>query len=185
MTNGCEGNKANSHSQGEGDIDQQGELAGLYRKAAKEMYEHEGETEIDGEAVVSHSDEGAYVQAWVWVGKDQADGVCRTCGGLANDGEGYDGECGNCADKSSEGQYTNHFYHCGQQWDDTWSCQCNDECPVCGCEIEPYASTDNTDTEGGLQIHNQAVYKMAEDGLPCCKVCGDAECNEHPTVGGR
>lgn len=55
--------------------------------------------------------------------------------------------------------WTNHYYHCGVQWDDQWSCQCNDECPVCYGEIEPYASTEN-DT-GDLVIHAQDVYDAA------------------------
>lgn len=39
-----------------------------YRDAARELKEHEGELEIDDEAVVSQGgDPGAYVQAWVWI----------------------------------------------------------------------------------------------------------------------
>lgn len=41
-----------------------------YRAAAKEAYHSQGEIEIDDNAVVSHSEEGAYVQAWVWVSID-------------------------------------------------------------------------------------------------------------------
>lgn len=37
--------------------------------AAKVQWESEGEIEIDDDAVVSTSKEGAYVQAWVWVDK--------------------------------------------------------------------------------------------------------------------
>jgi hypothetical protein len=76
-----------------------------------------------------------------------------------------------------EGSWTNHFYHCNTQWDDVWSCQCNDECPVCGHEIEPYASTDND--SGELQIHNQVVSDMADNKTPCCISCGNAVCTEH------
>lgn len=36
----------------------------------------------------------------------------------------------------------NFYRHCGVEWDDTWSCGCNDDCPVCGKEIEPYDSED-------------------------------------------
>lgn len=25
----------------------------------------------------------------------------------------------------------------GVEWEDTWSCACNDDCPACGREIEP------------------------------------------------
>jgi hypothetical protein len=40
-----------------------------YIAEAKRKYHVDGEVEIDDDAVVSHSDEGAYVQAWVWVSK--------------------------------------------------------------------------------------------------------------------
>jgi hypothetical protein len=39
-----------------------------FRSRAKQMYHKEGEIEIDEGAPVSQGDdEGAYVQAWVWV----------------------------------------------------------------------------------------------------------------------
>lgn len=42
-----------------------------YRNAARRKYHDEGTCEIDDNAVVSVSDdEGAYVQAWVWVYND-------------------------------------------------------------------------------------------------------------------
>lgn len=34
-----------------------------------------------------------------------------------------------------------NFYECltcDEHWDDHWSCACNDKCPSCGKEIEPY-----------------------------------------------
>ncbi len=34
------------------------------------------------------------------------------------------------------------YRHCGVEWSDTWTCACNDECPVCGKEIEPYEVED-------------------------------------------
>lgn len=36
--------------------------------------------------------------------------------------------------------WLNFYEHCGQSWSDAWSCQCNDECPVCGHEIAPRES---------------------------------------------
>lgn len=36
-----------------------------------------------------------------------------------------------------------NYYRCpndGTEWTDRWSCTCNDRCPVCGDEIEPYES---------------------------------------------
>ena len=38
-----------------------------------------------------------------------------------------------------------NFYRCpedGTHWADTWSATCNDRCPKCGLEIEPYKSED-------------------------------------------
>lgn len=32
----------------------------------------------------------------------------------------------------------------GTEWDDVWSCMCNDKCPVCNKEIEP---TDSVELE--------------------------------------
>lgn len=45
----------------------------FYRGAAKQMHEEEGTLEIDEGAPISadpESDEGCYIQAWVWVSKD-------------------------------------------------------------------------------------------------------------------
>ena len=36
-----------------------------------------------------------------------------------------------------------NYYRCpddGTHWADSWSCMCNDRCPRCGHEIEPYKS---------------------------------------------
>jgi len=41
-------------------------------------------------------------------------------------------------------RFRNH-YRCpndGTEWTDEWSCQCNDRCPTCNAEIEPYESED-------------------------------------------
>ena len=33
-----------------------------------------------------------------------------------------------------------NFYRCGcgEEWEDYWSCACDDRCPRCNAEIEPY-----------------------------------------------
>ena len=74
-----------------------------YRRYAKMEYENEGEIEVDNNALVSEGDEdGAYVAAWVWVSKTDA-GICTKCGAVnADNGEGWDGLCGNCADKAED-----------------------------------------------------------------------------------
>jgi hypothetical protein len=33
---------------------------------------------------------------------------------------------------------------CGTKWTDEWSCTCNDRCPKCRAEIEPYDDVDLT-----------------------------------------
>lgn len=47
-------------------------------------------------------------------------------------------------DKDSDGNYCNfhNFYHCncGEEWSDWWSCACNDRCPRCNKETEPFES---------------------------------------------
>ena len=38
-----------------------------------------------------------------------------------------------------------NYYRCpndGATWHDDWSCRCNDRCPTCRAEIEPYESED-------------------------------------------
>lgn len=39
-----------------------------------------------------------------------------------------------------ESTVLNRYRHCGTEWTDLWSCACNDRCPVCRAEIEPYSS---------------------------------------------
>lgn len=102
-------------------------------------YQREGELEVDASAVVSLGDDpGAYVMAWIWV----AD--CDVWEGPTD----------------SEGEpclFINRYRHedCKRaskgegppEWTDQWSCACNDKCPNCGAEIEPYES-DELDITG-------------------------------------
>lgn len=68
-----------------------------YRAA---VHVRDGEIEIDDDAEVSTGDDpGAYVMVWTWVDAMDA-GVCTECGDTdADNGEGYDGRCGRCADR--------------------------------------------------------------------------------------
>lgn len=37
--------------------------------------------------------------------------------------------------------FENHYHcRCGCQWTDVWDCMCNDRCPACNTETEPYDS---------------------------------------------
>lgn len=42
-----------------------------YRSAAKRLHQDDGRLEIDHDAIVSLSDNGAYVAAWVWVDRNE------------------------------------------------------------------------------------------------------------------
>jgi hypothetical protein len=44
-----------------------------YRQQAEEQHGHEGEVEVDPGAPVSRTDNGAYVQAWIWVYNPEPD----------------------------------------------------------------------------------------------------------------
>ena len=44
--------------------------------------------------------------------------------------------------EAPEPRFTNYYRHCGQEWNDQWSSMCNDRCPECNHEIEPYKSED-------------------------------------------
>ena len=37
-----------------------------------------------------------------------------------------------------------NFYECpcGTTWTDQWNSMCNDRCPTCDCEIQPYHSVE-------------------------------------------
>ena len=81
-------------------------LANAYRAAAKEKH-REGELEIDDKATVGTSDfpgeDGAYVQAWLWVTDEDA-GIhnCDDCGEAYVEGDdSYCGQCPDCADKAA------------------------------------------------------------------------------------
>lgn len=60
-------------------------------------------------------------------------------------------------------QFTNFYVHCQQDWDDEWSCMCNDRCPVCNYEIEPYASLEESSDEPILHVRDAWVPSQ---GLP-------------------
>jgi len=68
---------------------------------------------------------------------------------------------------STEPRKFRNFYRCprdGTDWFDEWSCACNDRCPTCNTEIEPFASNE-------LCLHCHAVVDSVEDGK--CPNCGE------------
>ena len=46
--------------------------------------------------------------------------------------------------KEVQMKYKNYYRcsECGTEWEDCWECTCNDRCPDCNAEIEPYKSED-------------------------------------------
>lgn len=69
-------------------------------EAARQQYTSD-EVEIDDMPEVSPADLGVWVSAWVWIARDEQE-TCRTCDApLDEAGDGWDGECGDCADKSA------------------------------------------------------------------------------------
>lgn len=64
-----------------------GNLNRLYLRRANEMYTDEGRVEIDDTATVSISENGAYVQAWVWVANCDFETTTRSAFGFEMDDE--------------------------------------------------------------------------------------------------
>lgn len=44
-----------------------------------------------------------------------------------------------------------YYSHCGEEWEDVWSCACDSECPECGADIEPYDYEDLADLRARAQ----------------------------------
>ncbi len=46
--------------------------------------------------------------------------------------------------KDQSYRYLNRYKceRCSEEWEDQWDCMCNDRCPVCNAEIEPFESED-------------------------------------------
>ncbi len=70
--------------------------------------------------------------------------------------------------QEDETRFANFYIHCRREWHEEWSCTCNDRCPVCNHEIEPYASRDKRDKEPTL--HVRADW-LPEQGLPEGMLC--------------
>lgn len=52
-----------------------------------------------------------------------------------------------------------HCPHCDIEWEDKWLCACNDSCPQCNREIEPYDSEE----QGSEEFNSQRRHKMSTD----------------------
>jgi hypothetical protein len=71
-------------------------------------------------------------------------------------------------DQAEEIRFLNH-YKCqydGAEWTDEWSCACNDRCPTCNKEIEPYESNEiDPPSEPLKSIDRPGVRKDARKAL--------------------
>jgi hypothetical protein len=64
---------------------------------------------------------------------------------------------------SSKTVFTRYFVHCKTEWTDDADSICNDRCPKCNREIEPYAVSDDA---GNLTLQVIAASFQPEGGLP-------------------
>ena len=71
-------------------------------------------------------------------------------------------------DHAEEIRFLNH-YRCpddGTEWSDEWSCTCNDRCPTCNKEIEPYESEEiDAPSEPLKSIDRPEPHKDAKKAL--------------------
>lgn len=68
--------------------------------------------------------------------------------------------------------YRNHYRcTCGTQWSDEWDCMCNDHCPACDKEIEPYNYEDLASTACEVDNENPQFFSvyvhLKEGGVEC------------------
>lgn len=51
--------------------------------------------------------------------------------------------------QEQESSFINYYEcsECGETWEDVWSCMCNDRCPNCNSEIEPYESRETKEDD--------------------------------------
>lgn len=57
--------------------------------------------------------------------------------------------------------YLNIYYceDCDEEWEDEWSCMCNDKCPECGKEYEPVTSVVLREDS----VYNEGAQAMIKD----------------------
>ena len=106
----------------------------------------DGECEMDDDAEVSiGEDDGAYVMTWTWVTSEEA-GLCVTCrASYDGAGDGFDGECPDCADKTEAAREV----VCARCGDKTTMGESPDEehCPDCYDLLEHDEAQDDEDEE--------------------------------------
>jgi len=102
-----------------------------------EALDYEAEA-FDGDAAANAADLVDWFAEW----RERAKAVVRPVSERA----GADASA--CTESEEPMRYLNRYWHCGEEWEDTWSCMCNDKCPVCGAEIEPVESEAISEEDG-------------------------------------
>ncbi len=71
-------------------------------------------------------------------------------------------------------RYLNQYRcpYCQTEWEDGWDCGCNDRCPNCNKEIEPYESAliEGESAETEWPVEEPALAKATPDGANRCYV---------------
>lgn len=78
-------------------------------------------------------------------------------------------------------RFTNFYIHCRQEWRDVWSCTCDDRCPICNCEIEPYASREKLDVVPKLHVGTDWLPEQGfPEGVRCVQELSGWPCSSAP-----
>ncbi|HHV49175.1 MAG TPA: hypothetical protein GXX56_09500 [Rhodocyclaceae bacterium] len=74
--------------------------------------------------------------------------------------------------KSSEPTLWTNYYRCpcGEAWEDEWESACNDKCPRCNKEIEPYISDDGFVSSEAIDAAR--LEALRNQGWSICADCG-------------
>lgn len=64
---------------------------------------------------------------------------------------------------------------CGEEWEDLWDCACNDKCPQCNKEIEPYYSEEINTTDANADISKYGYDFHTADALGIALSCASGE----------
>lgn len=65
-------------------------------------------------------------------------------------------------DKPEDPVYFTNYYrcsNCGNEWEDDWSCACDDECSNCGTDMTPYFSDDGSAEQ---EAYDKAYARVLE-----------------------
>jgi hypothetical protein len=85
-------------------------------------------------------------------------------------------------DDEEPDRFINRYRHCGQEWEGRWSSSCNDRCPVCNAEIEPYES-EEIGSEEAEAAECRACRRINDvDFDPEVALCGECAMTQ---AGGR